>query len=125
MRRHDVNIKFEMLVNVLGLASRACKKNILHEAASAIKGLKKWQNLVLQATTDAVNEEKTSIVEPAGPMVDHPQYDPPKSNLKRPAAVSNQIAKVFNQKEDENTAEEVSKGYATEGPIKTKPIKSV
>ncbi|ETO71837.1 hypothetical protein F444_11880 [Phytophthora nicotianae P1976] len=83
-----------------------------------------WQNLVLQATTDAVSEEEAPIVESAGPMVNHPQYDPPKSILKRPAAVSNQIAKVSDQKEDESTAEEVSEGYDTEGPIKTKPIES-
>ncbi|ETP13479.1 hypothetical protein F441_11381 [Phytophthora nicotianae CJ01A1] len=83
-----------------------------------------WQNLVLQATTDAVSEEEAPIVEPAGPMVDHPQYDPPKIILKRPAAVSNQITKVSDQVEDKNTAEEVSEGYETEGPIQTKPIES-
>ncbi|KAF4037079.1 hypothetical protein GN244_ATG10930 [Phytophthora infestans] len=41
MRRHEVNIKFEMLVNVLGLAGRARKKSVLHETASAIKGLRR------------------------------------------------------------------------------------
>ncbi|ETN15229.1 hypothetical protein PPTG_07390 [Phytophthora nicotianae INRA-310] len=83
-----------------------------------------WQNLVLQATTDEVSEEEALIVDPAGPMVDHPQYDPPKSILKRPAAVSNQIAKVSDRKEDENTAEEMVEGDETEGPTKTKPIEN-
>ncbi|ETP37577.1 hypothetical protein F442_14617, partial [Phytophthora nicotianae P10297] len=64
-----------------------------------------WQNLVLQATTDTVSEEEVPTVEPAGPMVDHPQYDPPKSILKRPAAISNQIAKVSDRKPIENTQE--------------------
>ncbi|ETN10995.1 hypothetical protein PPTG_10012 [Phytophthora nicotianae INRA-310] len=83
-----------------------------------------WQNLVLQATTDAVSEEEALIGEPAGPMVDHPEYDPPKRNLRCPEAVSNQIAKVSDGKEDENTAEELPEGYETEGLIKTKPIES-
>ncbi|ETI53999.1 hypothetical protein F443_03141 [Phytophthora nicotianae P1569] len=83
-----------------------------------------WQNLVLQATTDAVSEEEALIVEPAGPMVDHPQYDPPKIILKRPAAVSNQFAKVYDRREDENTAEEMPEGDETEGPTKTRPIEN-
>ncbi|ETN07125.1 hypothetical protein PPTG_23224 [Phytophthora nicotianae INRA-310] len=66
-----------------------------------------WQNLVLQATTDAVSEEEAPIVEPAGPMVDHPQYDPPKSILKRPAAVSNQITKVSDQTKPIESASEL------------------
>ncbi|ETO99990.1 hypothetical protein F441_22585 [Phytophthora nicotianae CJ01A1] len=80
-----------------------------------------WQNLVLQATTDTVSEEDALIVEPAGPMVSRPQYDPPKSILKR-AAVSNQNAKVPDQKEDENAAEEMPEGDGTEGLAKTRPI---
>ncbi|ETM48791.1 hypothetical protein L914_06727 [Phytophthora nicotianae] len=64
-----------------------------------------WQNLVLQATTDAVTKEEALIVEPAGPMVDHPQYDPPRSILKRPAGVSNQIAKVSDRRPIENAQE--------------------
>ncbi|ETO68298.1 hypothetical protein F444_14850 [Phytophthora nicotianae P1976] len=63
------------------------------------------QNLVLQATTDALSEEEALIVEAAGPMFDHPQYDPSKSILKRPAAVSNQIAKVSDRRPIENTQE--------------------
>ncbi|ETI30365.1 hypothetical protein F443_22514, partial [Phytophthora nicotianae P1569] len=81
-----------------------------------------WQNLVLQATTDATNEEEAQIVEPAGPMVDHPQYDPPKSILKRPAAVSNQIAKVSDLREDEDTAEEMPEGNEIGGSTKARPI---
>ncbi|ETP31408.1 hypothetical protein F442_19730 [Phytophthora nicotianae P10297] len=57
-------------------------------------------------------------------MVDHPQYDPPKSILRRPAAVSNQIAKVSDRREYENAAEEMPKGDETEGPKKTKPIEN-
>ncbi|ETO99971.1 hypothetical protein F441_22604 [Phytophthora nicotianae CJ01A1] len=83
-----------------------------------------WQNLVLQATTDAVIKEEALIVEPPGPMVNHPQYDLPKSILKRPAAVSNQIAKVSDRREDENTAEEMSEGNETGGPTKTRPIEN-
>ncbi|ETO86266.1 hypothetical protein F444_00180 [Phytophthora nicotianae P1976] len=75
-----------------------------------------WQKLVLQATT---NEEDGLIVKPAGPMVDHPQYDPPKSILKRPAAVSNQVVKVSDRREDENTAEAIPEGDEAEGPTKT------
>ncbi|ETI53683.1 hypothetical protein F443_03419 [Phytophthora nicotianae P1569] len=81
-----------------------------------------WQNLVLQAATDAVSEEEALIVEPARPMVDYPQYDPPRSILKCPAAVSNQIAKVSDRREDENTAEEMLEGDETEGPTKTRPV---
>ncbi|KAG7383915.1 hypothetical protein PHYPSEUDO_003208 [Phytophthora pseudosyringae] len=44
MRRHEVNDKFEMLVNVLGLAGRVRKRNILHEAAVTIKGLRRECN---------------------------------------------------------------------------------
>ncbi|ETI39632.1 hypothetical protein F443_14785 [Phytophthora nicotianae P1569] len=83
-----------------------------------------WQNLVLQATTDTVSEEEVPTVEPAGPMVDHPQYDPPKNILKRPAAVSNQIVNASDQKEVESTAEEMPEGGETEGPSKTKPIEN-
>ncbi|ETO58593.1 hypothetical protein F444_23029, partial [Phytophthora nicotianae P1976] len=83
-----------------------------------------WQNLVLQATTDAVSEEEALIVEPAGPKVDHPQYDPSKSILKHPAAVSNQIVKVSDRREGEDTAEEMPEGDETEGPTKTKPIET-
>ncbi|ETM55649.1 hypothetical protein L914_01160 [Phytophthora nicotianae] len=54
-------------------------------------------------------------------MVSRPQYDPPKSILKR-AAVSNQNAKVPDQKEDENAAEEMPKGDGTEGLAKMRPI---
>ncbi|ETO58914.1 hypothetical protein F444_22710, partial [Phytophthora nicotianae P1976] len=84
-----------------------------------------WQNQVLQATTEAVSEEEALIVEPAGPMVDHPQYDPPKSILKRPAAVSNQIVKVSDRRGNENTAEEMPEGDENEGPTKTRPIENV
>ncbi|ETP00059.1 hypothetical protein F441_22519 [Phytophthora nicotianae CJ01A1] len=42
--------------------------------------------------------EGVPIVEPTGPMVDHPQYDPPKSILRRPAAVSNHVAMVSDGK---------------------------
>ncbi|ETI29667.1 hypothetical protein F443_23220 [Phytophthora nicotianae P1569] len=83
-----------------------------------------WQNQVLQATTEAVSEEEALIVEPAGPMVDHPQYDPPKSILKRPAAVSNQIVKVSDRRGSENTAEEMPEGDENEGPTKTRPIEN-
>ncbi|ETO68146.1 hypothetical protein F444_14999, partial [Phytophthora nicotianae P1976] len=78
----------------------------------------------LGAASNHGRGEDALIVEPAGPMVDHPQYDPPKSILKRPAAVSNQIAKVSDRKEDENTAEEMPEGDETEGPTKTKPIEN-
>ncbi|ETI30530.1 hypothetical protein F443_22347, partial [Phytophthora nicotianae P1569] len=83
-----------------------------------------WQNLVLQGTTDAMSVGEALIVEPAGPMVDHAQYDPSKNILRRPAVVINQIAKVSDGKEDESTAEEVSEGYETEGPIKKKSIEN-
>ncbi|ETM30583.1 hypothetical protein L914_21741, partial [Phytophthora nicotianae] len=83
-----------------------------------------WQNLVLQATVDAMSEEEAPVAKPAGPMVDRPQYDPPESILKRPTTVRNQIAKVSDQVEDKNTAEEVSEGYETEGPVKTEPIEN-
>ncbi|ETO84490.1 hypothetical protein F444_01610 [Phytophthora nicotianae P1976] len=60
MRRHEVNIKFEVLVNVLGLASRARKKNILHEAASAIKGLKRECNQ-LRRERDRLQQELNNL----------------------------------------------------------------
>ncbi|ETO58415.1 hypothetical protein F444_23206 [Phytophthora nicotianae P1976] len=57
-------------------------------------------------------------------MIDHPQYDPPKRILRRPAAVSNQIAKASDRKEDENPDEEMPEGYETEDPTKTRPIEN-
>ncbi|ETP28109.1 hypothetical protein F442_22606 [Phytophthora nicotianae P10297] len=54
-------------------------------------------------------------------MVSRPQYDPPKSILKR-AAVSNKNAKVPDQKEDENAAAEMPEGDGTEGLAKTRPM---
>ncbi|ETN19981.1 hypothetical protein PPTG_03084 [Phytophthora nicotianae INRA-310] len=57
-------------------------------------------------------------------MVDHPQYDPPKSILKHTAIVSNQIVKMSDRREDKNTAEEMPKGDEAEGSTKTKPIEN-
>ncbi|KAG3076442.1 hypothetical protein PC128_g23307 [Phytophthora cactorum] len=60
MRRHEVNTKFEMLVNVLGLAGRARKKSILHEAASAIKGLTRECNQ-LRRERDHLQQELNNL----------------------------------------------------------------
>ncbi|KAF1772131.1 Myc-type, basic helix-loop-helix (bHLH) domain [Phytophthora cactorum] len=49
-----------MLVNVLGLAGRARKKSILHEAASAIKGLKRECNQ-LRRERDHLQQELNNL----------------------------------------------------------------
>ncbi|KAL4158764.1 hypothetical protein PRNP1_004538 [Phytophthora ramorum] len=44
MRRHEVNGKFELLVDLLGIPNRARKKVILHEAVTTIKNLRRECN---------------------------------------------------------------------------------
>ncbi|ETI35351.1 hypothetical protein F443_18298 [Phytophthora nicotianae P1569] len=79
------------------------------------------QAIVCRDVKASSPSDHASSQKPAGPMVSRPQYDPPKSILKR-AAVSNQNAKVPDQKEDENAAEEIPKGDGTEGLAKMRPM---
>ncbi|POM66868.1 Hypothetical protein PHPALM_17202 [Phytophthora palmivora] len=94
MRRHEVNIKvnvmneymvgkliyltiglprqFEMLVNVLGLAGRVRKKNILHEAASTIKGLRRECNQ-LRYERDRLQQQLGSLAT----YLQNPEQRPP------------------------------------------------
>ncbi|POM61541.1 hypothetical protein PHPALM_29426 [Phytophthora palmivora] len=48
MRRQEVNVKFEVLVDMLGFTNRARKRVVLHETVSAIKSLKRECNHLRQ-----------------------------------------------------------------------------
>ncbi|KAL3667649.1 hypothetical protein V7S43_007203 [Phytophthora oleae] len=60
MRRHEVNVKFELLVNVLGLVGRVRKRQILHEATTVIKGLRR-ECIQLRHDRDRLQQEFNNL----------------------------------------------------------------
>lgn len=60
MRRHEVNVKFELLVNVLGLVGRVRKRQILHEATTVIKNLRRECNQ-LRHDRDRLQQEFNNL----------------------------------------------------------------
>lgn len=60
MRRQEVNVKFEELVELLGLSSRVRKSAILQEAVSAIKSLKRERD-ELRRDRDRLQQEVSKL----------------------------------------------------------------
>ncbi|KAF4316656.1 hypothetical protein BBO99_00006881 [Phytophthora kernoviae] len=60
MRRQEVNVKFEELVELLGLSSRVRKSAILQEAVSAIKGLKRERD-EMRRDRDRLQQEVSKL----------------------------------------------------------------
>ncbi|GMF65122.1 unnamed protein product [Phytophthora lilii] len=60
MRRQEVNVKFEELVDLLGLSNRVRKSAILQEAVSAIKSLKRERD-ELRRDRDRLQQEVSKL----------------------------------------------------------------
>lgn len=60
MRRQEVNVKFEELVELLGLSNRVRKSAILQEAVSAIKSLKRERD-ELRRDRDRLQQEVSKL----------------------------------------------------------------
>ncbi|TDH73519.1 hypothetical protein CCR75_009600 [Bremia lactucae] len=61
MRRHEVNVKFEELADLLGLSNRFRKSAVLQEAVSIIKNLKRERN-ELRRDRDCLQQEVSKLV---------------------------------------------------------------